>query len=77
MKKPLRLTFKSCGPLLDYGKSSLRIKTLLIFLGNSSIKFAYKVLRDKEILAEAYTVNVFIDKEMNPVRIPDEVRDIL
>src|SRR3989338_3385099 len=55
----------------------INVQTSVEHVGNSSIKFAYKVLRDKEILAEAYTVNVFIDKEMNPVRIPDEVRDIL
>lgn len=54
----------------------IEVETTIEHMGNSSIKFAYKVLRNKEILAEAYTVNVFIDKAMNPVRIPDDVRKI-
>ena|SRR3989338_1003558 len=55
------------------------LETTVESIGNSSIKFLYKVLDKKtnELLAEAYTVNVFITKEMKPVRVPDEVRGAL
>ena len=55
------------------------LETTVESIGNSSIKFLYKVLDKKtnELLVEAYTVNVFITKEMKPVRVPDEVRGAL
>ena len=55
------------------------LETSVDKIGNSSIKFNYKVFdkKTKDLLAEAYTVNVFINKEMEPVRIPDEVRKAL
>jgi len=55
------------------------VETSVDKIGNSSIKFNYKVFNKKtnDLLAEAYTVNVFINKEMKPVRIPDEVRKAL
>ncbi|MBW2988930.1 acyl-CoA thioesterase [Candidatus Woesearchaeota archaeon] len=65
----------------------IELETSVENIGNSSIRFSYKVFRnhpesdgeqaEKELLAEAYTVNVFINKGMEPVRIPDYVRDIL
>jgi len=54
------------------------VETSVENIGNSSIKFNYKVFNKKnELLCEAYTVNVFINKEMKSVRIPDDVRDVL
>lgn len=55
------------------------LETSVEKIGNSSIKFNYKVFDKKtnELLAEAYTVNVFINKEVKPVRIPDDVRNAL
>ena len=55
------------------------LETTIENVGNSSIKFNYKVFdkETKELLVEAYTVNVFITRDMKPVRIPDEVRDVL
>ena len=54
------------------------LETSIENVGNSSIKFNYKVYNQKnELLAEAYTINVFITKEMKSVRIPDEVRNLL
>ncbi len=52
------------------------LETSVEKVGNSSVKFNYKVFDKKtdELLAEAYTVNVFINKEMESVRIPDDVR---
>jgi acyl-CoA thioester hydrolase len=55
------------------------LETSVSHVGNSSVKFNYKVFnkKTKELLVEAYTVNVFITKEMKTVRIPDDVRDVL
>jgi len=57
----------------------VELETSVEHVGNSSVKFVYKVFNKetKELLAEAYTVNVFINKEMESVRIPEEVRTIL
>ena len=57
----------------------IQLETEIENIGNSSIKFNYKVYnkKTKELLAEAYTVNVFINKDMESVRIPDEVRKVL
>jgi acyl-CoA thioester hydrolase len=55
----------------------VELETTIDKIGNSSIKFNYKVFNSKkELLCEAYTVNVFIDKDMKPVRIPDNIRAI-
>ncbi len=55
------------------------LETTVDAIENSSVKFNYKVSDKKtdELLAEAYTVNVFINREMKPVRIPDDVRKAL
>src|SRR3989338_11416573 len=39
------------------------IETKIEHIGNSSMKFAYSIIRknDKKLLAEGYTVNVFVD----------------
>ena len=53
------------------------IKTTIENIGNSSIKFHYEIIRksDNEILAEGYTVNVFVDKKtMKSTKIPDGLR---
>jgi|TARA_B100000315_G_C14585041_1_gene592540 acyl-CoA thioester hydrolase len=56
------------------------IKTDIDKLGNSSIRFHYKVIRkkDNKLLAEGYTVNVFVDKKtMKSIKIPDNLRKSL
>jgi len=56
------------------------IKTTIVNLGNSSIKFSYKIFRksDNEVLAEGYTVNVFVDiKTGKSTRIPEDLRKSL
>ena len=55
------------------------LETSVEHVGNSSIKFVYSVLNKEtnELLAEAYTINVFINKQMEPVKIPDDVRKAL
>jgi len=52
------------------------IKTEIGNIGNRSIRFNYDIIRkeDNEILAEGYTVNVFVDKRTGKsTRISDEL----
>ena len=56
------------------------IKTSIENIGNSSIKFIYKIIRknDNKLLAEGYTVNVFVERKiMKSVKIPDKLKKIL
>jgi len=54
----------------------LTIETSIEKIGNSSIKFLYKILRENTLLAEGYTVNVFVDmKTKKSSRIPDKLRE--
>tara|TARA_Y100000310_G_C20702467_1_gene831162 strand:+ start:3894 stop:4292 length:399 start_codon:yes stop_codon:yes gene_type:complete len=56
------------------------IKTAVEKIGNSSIKFSYKIIRkeDKKLLAEGYTINVFVDmKTKKSTSIPEELRKAL
>jgi len=56
------------------------IKTTIGNLGNSSIRFNYEIIRksDNELLAEAHTINVFVDrKTMESMKIPEELRKAL
>lgn len=56
------------------------IETYIERIGNSSIKFDYKIIRKKgeKLLAEGYTINVFVDrKTMKSIKIPEELRKAL
>jgi len=56
------------------------IKTTIVNIGNSSIKFNYKIIRkkDNKLLAEGYTVNVFVNiNTRKSTKIPDELRKVL
>ncbi len=53
------------------------IETKIAKIGNSSIEFNYAIKRDEEILANAKTVNVFITKNGEKARVPDQIRKIL
>jgi len=56
------------------------IETNIEKIGNSSIKFNYKVTRkkDKKLLAEGYTVNVFVNmKTKKSTKIPEELKKSL
>jgi acyl-CoA thioester hydrolase len=54
------------------------IETTIEKIGNSSIKFNYKIYnkKTKQLLTEAYTINVFINKSMKPVPIPKEIKKL-
>jgi len=56
------------------------IETSIERTRNSSIKFSYKIIRkkDEKLLAEGYTVNVFVGrKTMSSIKIPEELRKAL
>lgn len=46
-------------------------------LGSSSITFAYKVRRGKDLLAEAETMHVFTDSSGRPRRMPQTLKKAL
>ena len=46
-------------------------------LGNTSLKFVYKVKHKERILAEGDTVHVFTDDKARPRRIPKELKEVL
>jgi len=56
------------------------IKTTIVNIGNSSVKFNYKIIRkkDNKLLAEGYTVNVFVNiNTRKSTKIPDALRKVL
>ena len=56
------------------------IKTTIGKIGDSSVRFNYEILRknDEKVLAEGYTINVFVDmKKMKSVSIPEDLRKVL
>ena len=57
----------------------LLIRTSVSNIGRTSIRFEYHVINKvtQKMLASGYTVHVFVDKELKPTRIPDEVKKIV
>lgn len=57
----------------------LVVRTSVSRIGRSSIRFEYHVIgkATEKILASGYTVHVFVDKDLKPTRIPEEVRAIV
>jgi acyl-CoA thioester hydrolase len=55
------------------------IETTIQKIGNSSVDFGYRITRkgDDKLLLTAKTINVFIKKDGEKVRVPDEIRNIL
>ena len=48
-------------------------------VGNSSLRFAYRVTRqgEEKVLAEGCTTHVLIDKDLRPRKIPEKIRSLL
>lgn len=55
------------------------VETSITKIGNTSVEFNYRVMRESDhlLLAEAKTVNVFVTKIGKPIKVPPEVRKIL
>ena len=54
-------------------------ETEITHIGNSSIRFDYKITNkeDKRLIAEGYTVNVFVEIKTNkPAKIPEKLRKV-
>ena len=54
----------------------LKIETEITKIGHTSITFKYKVFNKETLVLEAKTVNVFVDKKMKPVKVPEEIRKL-
>lgn len=54
----------------------LTIRTIVSQVRQSSIRFEYRVLKNHgaEAVAAGYTVHVFVDRTMKPIRIPEELK---
>jgi len=55
----------------------LSIVCLISKTGNTSITFACKVFRDKDLLAQGNTVHVCTDCSGKPTRIPQALKEVL
>ncbi|MCM8814540.1 MAG: acyl-CoA thioesterase [Candidatus Omnitrophica bacterium] len=64
-KKPLRY------------KEKFEILTEIERLGNASIVFLHKVMKDETLCCQAKITVVCVNDEMSPVKIPDNIRKIL
>lgn len=52
----------------------LKIRTSVSRLGKTSIRFEYQVLNASgRLLATGFSVHVFVDRQMKPVRTPEEI----
>lgn len=53
------------------------IKTSISKMMNTKLRFDYKLINKEteQLLATAFSVHVFIDKERKPVRIPSRIRE--
>lgn len=57
----------------------LMVRTSVSKFTPSTIRFEYLVVNAKteKVLTQGYTVHVFVDREMNPCRVPDEVEALV
>ena len=71
----INLTYKSPARYDDL----LVLKTSIREIGNSSIKFVYELTKkeDSSIIAYGETTNIFVHKNLRPIPVPKEIRDIL
>ena len=54
----------------------ITIKTTVEHIGTTSMKFSYEIYDDhKDLLATGYTVHVFVDKALNKVDVPKEIKN--
>jgi acyl-CoA thioester hydrolase len=55
------------------------IRTSVSEIGRTSMRFQYQVFRSAspKLLAEGFTVHVFVDEKMKPRRVPESVKKIV
>ena len=52
----------------------LEVEIQVTELGQASVRFAYHIRRDGELIAEGYTVHACVDARGKPVRLPEPLR---
>jgi acyl-CoA thioester hydrolase len=57
----------------------LVVRTSVSEVGRSSLRFEYRVTKKSrgELLAEGFTVHVFVDQNLKPARVPPEVKSLV
>lgn len=60
-----------------YYDDRITVRSRISSVMNTSFTFEYEVLRGKDILATGKTVQVLVDKEIRPVRIPEDIREVI
>ncbi|HCM42310.1 MAG TPA: thioesterase family protein [Candidatus Omnitrophota bacterium] len=57
----------------------LIVRTSVSKFTPSTVRFEYVILNaaNEKVLTEGYTVHVFVDREMKPCRVPDEVESLV
>lgn len=55
------------------------IRTSVTELGQTSLRFEYQAIlkANQKLLATGFSVHVFVDQNLRPVRVPQEVKDIV
>ncbi len=60
-----------------YYDNQVTIKCWISDVKNTSFTFDYEVLRDRHLLASGKTVQVFINKDKRPIKIPANIRSVI
>jgi acyl-CoA thioester hydrolase len=55
----------------------LQIETTIKSMGNSSMHFQYRIMKEDILIAEASTVNVFVKKNGTKVKISEKIKQAL
>lgn len=52
-------------------------ETTMESIKNTSLQFVYKIFRDSALLATGRTTHVFTNKSGKPIKIPEEIKEVL
>ncbi len=60
-----------------YYDDRITVRSWISSVMNTSFTFEYEVLRGKDLLATGKTVQVLVNKERRPVKIPEDIREVI
>ena len=60
-----------------YYDDQITIRSWISSVRNTSFTFEYEVLNGKDLLAVGKTVQVLVNKDRKPVRIPEDIREVI
>ncbi len=60
-----------------YYDDRISVKSWISSVMNTSFTFEYEVLRGKDLLAAGKTVQVVVNKDRKPVKIPSDIREFI